>query len=733
MSFTRQIPPELLGLAPPPQPMAAPNAPAPPPPGMAVPAPMAPPAPTAEPFPQPPPNALAIPGDPLSSDPILASLLGGPPITLDPELMKEDKDRRGYMPLPDWSYIDLVTNQDQEHHRELVTRFGRDLSLYRQKQPPNIPPLFDPHKEVAFKAATVSNIVNKLTNMASAGDWQYEVPHKDEATLESSQTVENWLFYLRQCDEDQYTESGGGASLQWDEFFYCLQFGRIVARILPDASDTHNPYIYSLLDPATVYPTWGDSKEGLIRVTRKYEAKVVDVLKTYSAWNSEKGTDIEAAILEAVGGDTEDIGEAYLRTGTLIEYWDPWNRAVKFMGVEVMRESHRLGYVPFVYCMARGEPRSVTTPEGVMLSIDENNNAIMPMSSREDLAEKGVSVFHHIVNTHRMTEIIYTLLLSETLKAQNPAMIQYVSPQMANQMPPPVKTGPAATNQRILNHQQVEIVPTSPRPTDTSPVLNKVQADTTEGTINPAMYGSMDGSNIAGFAVESLISAARDTILPYTQTFERFHGQCARMKMRQYVSHVGNIIQMSAPMEGRYGSQPHKDVTPQMIVDTGYKVTAKMIGVSDSMLPAMINMGAAAVEAGIKSRRWAMEKTGDKDPRKMFRDIIIERAIEHPEIMENIIIPQEFLKNGQNDLAYMWGFLVVMPKFIQTMQGMMGGMGGAPPGMPPGMPGMGGPPNPLAAMLGGGGGPPQLNGQSNPMAGRAMGPPTGPLPGQGRQ
>ena len=162
---------------------------------------------------------------------------------------------------------------------------------------------------------------------------------------------------------------------------------------------------------------------------------------------------------------------------------------------------------PFIYVTAKGEPRAVSHPTGSGLQVDEYGNAVAVGSAnnRTDLEHKGVSVFHHIKNTHRMAEIVYTLLLSEVLKAQNPAYIQYVAPQMAGVAPPPVRTSPGANNQRVLNAQKVEIVPTSPHPTDTSPVLNRLQGDFSEGTIDPAMYGSMDGSNIAGFAVESLI------------------------------------------------------------------------------------------------------------------------------------------------------------------------------------------------------------------------------------
>jgi hypothetical protein len=710
------IPPELLGLGQP-QPIPAVSGSPLPSLGAGAAAPMSNPL-----SPSPSPAPLPPQGMGMDTDPVLSSLLGqgiqmGP---LDPELLKPDTERRGYFPLPDEGYMEDATNSDYERYRMLLTRFGRDLTLYRQKHSPNVPPIFDPMKEIAFKSATISNIVNKLTNMASAGDWRHVVPFKDEASKRDSQIAENWYSYLRQCEEEAYAIGGGDASLQWDEFFYLFQFGRVVCRILPDEEDITHPFNESLLDPSTCFPIFGDSKNGMVRMTRRYESTVIDVLKTYSKFDGQ----LESKLARKIGYDSDEVGRFYNQTGTVWEYWDEWNRGVKFKDMWIMRTSHKLGYVPFVYVTARGEPRGVVTPETEGLYIDEFGNAFNA-TTREDLVEKGVSVFHHIINTNKMTEVVYTLLLSEVMKSQNPAMITYSAPQMAGQSPPPVRMTPGANNQRVLNAQRVEIVPTSPRPTDTSPVLNKVQADTTEGTINPAMYGSMDGSNIAGFAVESLISAARDTILPYTQAFERYQGLKARMRAKQYISHIalGPAGIMSVSMEGQYGSSPSADVTPQVIKSTGYKVEVEMIGVSDSALPAMVNLSAQAVKEGLWSRRKAMEKLGEKDPAKMLEDIIAERAIEHPEIMENIIIPQVFMKQGQNDLAYMWGLLVVMPKLMQTMGGLMGGGmpppgGGGPPGMPPGMP-----PPP---------GGPEQNGMSNPMMGRSQGPPTGPLPGQGR-
>ena len=254
------------------------------------------------------------------------------------------------------------------------------------------------------------------------------------------------------------------------------------------------------------------------------------------------------------------------------------------------------------------------------------------------------------------------------------------------------------------------------------------------------MYGAVEGSNIAGFAIESMISAAKDTVLPYLSAWEVSEAQCANIKIKLYEKIIMPIGVMSTPMEGRYGSSPSAEVTPEVIRSAGKKVSVEIIGVSDQQLPMLVNAAGAAVERGFWSRRKAMEKLGEKDPSKMIQDIILERALEHPEMMENFLIPINFIRAGQKDLADLWVLMIVMPKIQMLMAKMMGPMaGGAAGGAMQSGAAMGNPMEALAG-LGGGGGPPamlgpggpEVNGQSNPMAGRAQGPPTGPQPGQGR-
>jgi hypothetical protein len=250
-----------------------------------------------------------------------------------------------------------------------------------------------------------------------------------------------------------------------------------------------------------------------------------------------------------------------------------------------------------------------------------------------------------------------------------------------------------------------------------------------------------------------MIAAARDTVLPYLDAWCVYQGLCARMYTAQYRDRIMPSGIISVPMEGKYGSSPAADLTPEVLRSAGTKVTCEIVGVSDQQLPMLVNAAGAAVERGFWSRRKAMEKLGEKDPSKMIQDIIIERALEHPEMMENFLIPINFIRAGQKDLADLWVLMVVMPKVQMLMAQMLGpaaggamsgaqqsgaamgdpmaalaaGGAGMPPGAPSGGPGGG-------AMLGAGSppAPPELNGQSNPMAGRRQGPPTGPQVGQGR-
>ena len=748
----RLIPPDLLGLPPTP-PLTGP--PVPLNPGTPLPAPTASPdqmagmvmgqlAPQAGMMTgaQPPPDPAMALGDPVLAA-MTAEPLPFPPF--DPLAGLPDEHKPGYMPRLDHGTWQEIANLDQEHYAELTRRFSRDLALYRQRISAK-PPGFDNKREIAFRSATLSNIVNKLTNMSAPLDCRFNVPFKDESSKRNSQIMENWYSYLRTCAKIEYSLTGGQSSLQWAEFFYLFLYGRVCARILPNPGKPDHPFSEELIDPATVFPVWGGASEGLIRVTHRRQMSALDVISTYLPTDDTLAERMRDSVVKEFGLGPDEVSRYFHITRELVEGCDTWNQWAAWGDVEVYNRPHKLGYVPWVYVYAKGEPRGMSTPQGqYWISGWESDDSDDPdvyvaVTEAADETQRGVSVFHHIIHANRMTEVVYTLLTTEIIKASDPATITYSAAQMAGQPPPPLNFKPGGNNQRTLNAQKVEIAPTSPRPTDTSPVLSKITGDITEGSVNPAMYGAVEGSNIAGFAIESMIAAARDTVLPYLDGWCVYQALKARMYTLQYRDRIIQSGIMSVPMEGKYGSSPAADLTPEVIRSAGTKVTCEIVGVSDQQLPMLVNAAGAAVERGFWSRRKAMEKLGEKDPSRMIQDIIIERALEHPEMMENFLIPINFIRAGQKDLADLWVLMVVMPKVQMLMAQMLGPQaGGAMSGAQASGAAIGDPQAglanaPGAAMLGGGTPPaaPEPNGQSNPMAGRARGAPTGPQPGQGR-
>lgn len=688
-------------------------------------------------------NGMAPPAMPFG-DPILGQMEAQPPPmgVYDAEISLPRRLKTGYVPKIDPAVWRELGNQDEQHYQRLLWRFSRDTDLYRGKNSA-VPPGFDPKRELAYRSATLSNVVNKLTNMCAPLDFRYIIPFKDEPTKKASQIVENWHTYNRHCEEFEYATSGGHSSLAQDEWLYNLLYGRICARVLPAPEHPNHPFRVTLLDPSTVFPVWGGDGEGLVRVTHKRPMTAIDVIATYLPYAPNLTERLKDSVAEKFGFESQEYHRFYYVQRDLWEMWNTWSKCVFWGDTLITLDDHELGFVPFIYTMARGEPRGMRTPQGrsyrssVYDWEDDYPEEWISTDDVYDESEKGISVFHHIIKTNKMSEVVYSLLMTQILQASRPSTINYVGQTGWGELPKPLDLKPGGTNYRRLNVDNVEIVPTSPRPTDASPVIQRLLGEVAEGTINPAMFGNVEGSNIAGYAIESMVAAAKDTVLPYLKNYELFQAMKAEMQTRLYRDVILPDGMMTIPLEGRYGTQPSADVTAEVIDQVGTKVTVEMIGVSDQQLPMLVNAAGAAVERGFWSQRKAMEKLGEKDPDRMLREIIIERGMQHPEMMENFLIPVMMIQNNQRDMAELWTLLVVMPKIqamMAQMMGPMGGMMGAPPGGggPPAM-GPGGPPPGAPPMLPPGPGGPEVNGQSNPNALRARGAPTGPEPGQGRR
>lgn len=674
--------------------------------------------------PGPPPGVLAgppggipggmngqLPGIPPGPDPILGQMMAAAP----PTPPRPPRRRGPKPPKPDLDDIFAFAQADKRYYTRRNNRFARDTEIFRQWQS-GVPSQFDEVEDLRWIGSAMSNLVNRMANMMGGLGLFIDAPYKDDAGEESAQKIEDFLYTCLDYERTCYAR-GGGASLQRDKFFYLFLRGWLAGRILPDLGDDDYPFNNAVLDPATCYPIWGADKSGMTRMTRQYSQTAAQLVADYGPVNRQLTRDVLGGM---TSDGTRDLGAFLTREFTVIEYWDGGYRGVMTAdGITVLPvTAHDLASVPFVMVAAVGEPKDFQSPDAASGYMDPiygplptgNNDAM-------DQAQKGVSVMHYLINTHRLSEALNTLLYAEVEKASNPATMRYRAAQLMGNDLPEVDYRAGGTNEAVMGLEKLEGLPTSPHPTDVSPLKQALDADWVGGSMAMPGAGGLDfGSQASGYSLETMIANAKELVLPYLQAYENFEMLIVEKKLEQARDIVLPLMSLSAPATSLYGAGAGiHTITSQDLDAVGTRVTIKIKNINDQNRPALTQAVVAQMQAGLISQKYGMDAVGIRNPDKMFAEILAEKALQHPAVMDMFAIPSALQFMGAEDLANFWLQAVVQPQIMQQQQMMAGGAA----------PGGGGPPGP-----GGPSGPPNQGGMPNPPVPGAG--PGGPEPGQGR-
>jgi hypothetical protein len=632
---------------------------------------------------------------------------------------------------PDFDDIYAYAQGDKRFYTRRNNRFARDTEIFRQWSS-GVPSDFDEVEDVRWIGAAMSNLVNRMANMMGGLEVYIEAPYKDDPGESAAQKIEDFLYHCLDYQRRLYAR-GGGANLQRDKFFYLFLRGWLAGRVLPDLDDRDYPYLNDLLDPATCYPIWGADKTGMTRMTRQYTQTTAELLATYGPFNPRLK---DTLLVDLTTGNEQKISDFLTKEYTTIEYWDAdWRGVMTSDGLEVLPvKEHGLGSVPFVMVPAIGEPKGFQSPDSASGYMDPVYGPLPTGNSSDmDQAQKGVSVMHYLINTHRLGEALRTLLYAEVEKASDPATIRYRAPQLLGTDVPDVDYKRRGTNEAAMGLEKLEGLPTSPHPTDVSPLLQSLDADWAGGAMTAPGAGGLDvGPNASGYSLDTLIASMKELVLPYLQSYENFEMLVFEKKLEQARDIILPLIPLSAPQTSTYGASAGiHTITNEDIRAVGTEVKVKVKNLTDQNRPVVIQSAISRLQAGLISQKMAMDETGVRNPNKAFAEILSEKALQHPMVMDMFAIPSALQAMGAGDLATFWLQAVVMPQIQQQQQQLAqgalgpGGPGGGPgmgagpsPGGPPGPPGAGGPP------------PPNQGGTSNlPVPGA---PPGGPMPGQGR-
>lgn len=634
---------------------------------------------------------------------------------------------------PSAAYCQSAVASDERRHGHLIERFRHDLRTYALMDESMFEDL-NPGDIELYTSAEPAFQIDKLANMIHAIPHVIQFPYKNPEEMEDAQTLENFAYHFLET-ADQHHRLAGNATLKWDMTFSRGVYGRIVTRILPDDSDPDFPWDVRLYDPATVFPVFG-TKRGISRVTCVYTETLDKIVQSYG--------DNSAVLKELMGKHTDEDGKIQLdRVGTVREYWDVWWKWVEWDGIEVLPvTAHELGRVPFDYTIGTGQMGSANMPLG-----GKGDNTLREKISDmvlggpqgdADLAKKGMSFFHHIQPALKQEAAILSILMTSAKQSLNPPTA-VESPYEGPPEPIDMQTG--ATN-KVRPGEKIVPLLSGAKPTDVGPLITSLREQRVKGGLPDQLFGTMEGSQVSGFAVESLIAAAKDRIQPVITDVEYHIASMLETALYMY-RNVGHYFvddpeggyhlplrgrKNSAPQSGKGPSKPqfqqlmqtlmgmgmgmpvdfaagyetqhldNRDVpNPQptdMIMTRGHimrigtRPEVKLHSLQLQNMTAMANVASMLIDKKIWSRFHAMEELDVKNPQDMWKQILSEDAQTNPRMLELVAFPQALYESGN-----MSGFLAYMATVLipQMMQGMMGqaapvdgGGGGAMTNIPQG-------------------------------------------------
>lgn len=665
------------------------------------------------------------------------------PFHLTDRVTKELKKPRK----PSQAFVDAAILDDQSRYQGLIERFREDLRTYRMHDRTVFDDLAIDDMEM-FVSAEPAIQTHKVCNMISAIDHVIQFYPGSQPMELSAQRLENAAYHILDRANIAHRLAGNN-DMKWDLLYSSMVFGRMVTRVLPDPTDPDMLVDIQVYDPATVFPTFG-GKKGLVRVSSIYMASLDKIIQLYG--DDDK---VNKKLIKKYTNEEDKLNLGF--TGEVREYWDEWYRYVEFDGEEVLKlTEHSIGRVPWVYTVGAGQMGSANMPGGGGTTAIELSTMtpLQSLGADMDLTQKGLSFFHHIRPALRQQAAILGITMTRVKQDLNPPVAK-VSPYPKSKNVS-MKTGD--TNWLLPGE---EIVPLLARgnPVDTGALLSTLDGQIQKGGLPNQLFGAMDGSNISGFAMESMVTAAKDRVQPLITDLE-FHLEeildlcfyhfrnmghifVDDMQGRWYIPKhgrdnkpalgtgpkrpemqevMGMLMQMTGGMpdlgawhtQGLDNSQiedPEDEdgyLTREDVINVGTRPEIKLRSMHAQNMTSMANVAAMLIDKKIWSRGTAMDEFNVKNPQDEWQKILAEDAQTHPKMMELVMFPEALFRSGDMSGFLAYYATVIAPILMQMqMGGMDPTMGGGPP-----------PPGP--------GGPQTAQGDSQPMVGQSQQSLTGP-------
>lgn len=424
-------------------------------------------------------------------------------------------------------------------------------------------------------------------------------PSPDKADL--AEKVEEGLRGLWE-EWDRAWRRGLHGPLRHDMGHFLALRGWLAVRLSYDPEAEGIPVRLELVDPRWVYPMPGVNGLRYVAVRRRTLAgEVLDLF----------GEDAER-VLQGVEDD-EPV--------TLEAYYDDWWHSVLVESKPIKEPTaHQYGFVPWVIAVAGGAPlrASERDPDGWTRNV-------------------GPSVFHGAKQAYRAMNKLVSQLATEVARMANPSVIWYIDPDEKDE-PRHIDLAPGATNFAIAPKERVEVVRTSPSPSDLGPLLQALVEDLNRASLPPVLWG-VAGPETSGFAISMLSQAARDSIQPVVlamqQAFEDVSDLALRLVRDHHPSPVGVPV-----LDARGRWVVGQAIDPEEIKQVGTKVKAHYRDLAPRDRAAFAQLAALLTDKRLISFRTAREQYLGLDNPDLENERVLEELIyTDEEVLKEYLTP----------------------------------------------------------------------------------------------
>lgn len=505
--------------------------------------------------------------------------------------------------------------------------------------------------------------VEKIAAIVGSEWPRFSVVSPSESLLRQAEEVEELLRFLWREWDRQWRSSLHSGLLRDAAHFLALR-GWVAVRLSYNEQE-EIPVRVELVDPRAVYPLPGSTGLRYVAVRRK-----VTVSEVFDYW-----PDRAVEVL----GDREDDEVVDLEA-----YYDEVYHAVLVEGRFLQEpEEHGLPFCPWVIAVAGGSPIRASE-----------------VNSQDWTAHVGVSAFHGVKQLYRQMNRVLTQLATEVARIANPPVLFYFDPLEGDE-PRELDLSPGAVNVLIAPKERVELIRTSPNPSDLGPLLSVLREDIDRGSLPGVLWGAV-GPETSGFAIAQLSRSAKESLAPVLLAMEQMVADVSSKALQilgeVHRRPVGMVVRDS---RGRWVAG--KAVTPETLEQVGYRVEVAYRDVTPQDRGAMAQVAALLTDRKLVSLRTAREEYLGIDNPDLENDRVLEELIYlDQETVRDYLVPLA-LARFSPELFQIWFARQMREREAARAQQAAGQTGGRvppggppgpPPGPPPGAPHPGAPPAP---------------------------------------